>query len=59
MPCQKNLRIQAIEIFVWYSKERADFKMINDENNLLTADELVIARDFLRRSKHAYLYIQN
>ena len=39
---------QAKAIFVWHSKERADLKMIYDENNVLTDDELVIARDFLR-----------
>ena len=39
--------------------ERADLKIIHDENNLLTDDELVIARDFLRTSKHACLYIRN
>ena len=55
----KNLRRQAKAIFVWYPKERADLKMIHDENNVLTDDELVIVRDFLRMSKHACLYIQN
>ena len=29
--------------------------MIYDEKNVLTDDELVIDRDFLRTSKHAYL----
>ena len=33
--------------------------MIPDENNVLTHDELVIVRDFLKPSKHACLYIQN
>ena len=28
----KNLRRQAKVIFVWYPKERADLKMIHDEN---------------------------
>ena len=55
----KNLRRQAKAIFVWYPKERADLKMIHDENNVLTDDELVIVRDFLRTSKHACLYIRN
>ena len=48
----KNLRRQAKAIFVWYPKERADLKMIHDENNVLTDDELVVVRDFLRTSKH-------
>ena len=56
---QKNLRRQAKAIFVWYPKERADLKMIHDENNVLTDDELVIVRDFLSMSKHACLHIRN
>ena len=55
----KNLRRQAKAIFVWYPKERADLKMIHDQNNLLTDDDLVVVRDFLRKSKHACLYIRN
>ena len=55
----KILRRQAKHIFVWYPEERADLKMIHDENDVLTDDELVIVRDFLRTSKHAYLYIRN
>ena len=55
----KNLRRQAIAIFVWYPKEKEDFKKIHDENDVLTDDELVVARDFLRNSKYACLYIQN
>ena len=53
----KNLRRQAKVIFVWYPKERADLKMIHNENRLLTDDELVVVRDFLKKSKHACLYI--
>ena len=55
----KNLRRQAKAIFVWYPKERADLKMIHDENNVLTDDELVVVRDFLKKLKHACLYIRN
>ena len=54
----KNLGRQAKAIFVWYPKERSDFKMIHDEN-MLTNDEVVVVRDFLRKSKHACLYIRN
>ena len=48
----KNLRSQAKAIFVWCPKERADLKMIHDENDVLTDDEL-------RKPKHACLYIRN
>ena len=53
----KNLRSQAKAIFVWCPKERADLKMIHDENDVLTDDELVVVRGILRKSKHACLYI--
>ena len=55
----KNLTRQAKAIFVWYPKERADRKMIHDENNVLTDNELVVIRDFLKKLKHACLHIWN
>ena len=55
----KNLRRQAKTIFVWYPKERADLKTIYDENDVLTDDELVVARGILRKSKDACLNIRN
>ena len=55
----KNLRRQAMAIFVWYPKERVDLKMIHGENSVLTDDKLVVVRGFLRKSKHACLYIRN
>ena len=55
----KNLRRQAKVVFVWYPKEREDLKVIHDENDVLTDDELVVVRGLLRKSKHAFLYIQN
>ena len=54
----KNLRRQAKAIFVWYSKERVDFKIIHHENNVLTNDELIIVRGLLKESKHTCLYIR-
>ena len=47
----KNLRKHAKPIFVLYPKERADLKMIHDENNVLTDDELLVFRDFLKETK--------
>ena len=55
----KNLRRQVKASFVWYPKERADLKMIHDENDVLTDDESVVARNVSKTSKHACLYIQN
>ena len=48
----KNLRRQVKAISVWYPKERGDLKMILDENDVLTNDELAVAR-------HECLYIRN
>ena len=45
--------------FVWYLKQRADPKILHDENNVLTDDELLIVRDFLKISKLACLWVQN
>ena len=53
----KNLRRQAKAIFVWYPKERADLKIAHDENDVLTNDELVVARNFFKMSKHVCVYI--
>ena len=55
----KNLRRQAKAIFVWCPKERGDLKSIHDENDVLTDDELVVARGLLRESRHGCLYIRN
>ena len=55
----KNLRRQAKAIFVWYPKERGDLKMIHDENDVLTDDELVVVRGLLKNSEQACLYICN
>ena len=51
----KQRRRQVKSIFVWYAKEKADFKMIRDLNSVLTHDELVIVRDFLKPPKHTFL----
>lgn len=50
----KNLRRQAKVILVWFPKERADLKMIHDEVNVLTDDELFIVMDVLKLSKHTF-----
>ena len=56
---QKKLTEQAKAIFAWYPKARIDLKMIRDENDVVTDVELVLARNFLKKSKHAYLYVRN
>ena len=54
-----NLRRQANAIYIWHPKERADLKMIHDQNNALTDDELAIVRDFSKSLKHTSLPIRN
>ena len=55
----KKLREPDKAIFVSYPKVRIDLKMIHDENDVLTDNELVLARNFLKKSKHAYLCIRD
>ena len=56
----KKLRQQAKSIFDWYPKARIDLKMILNENDVLTDDELVLARNFFKKSKmHACTYKMN
>ena len=37
---------------MWYPNEREDLKAIHEENNVLTDDELVVARGLLRESRY-------
>ena len=55
----KNLRKKAKATFVWYPNERPALKMIHDESNVLTGDEMLTVRSLLNESKHEYLYIEN
>ena len=55
----KNLQKQAKAVFEWYPKERRDLKAIHGENDVLTDDELVVARGILRESRYGFLYIRN
>ena len=47
----KHLQRQTKAIFVCYPKERRDLKMIDDENDMLTDDELVVAKEFFMEVK--------
>ena len=55
----KDLRLQVKAIFVWYLKEWGDLKAINEEDDILTDDELVAAWGILRVSRYGCLYIRN
>ena len=52
------MRSQAKIMFTWYPKERSDLKIIHEENGVLTNNEPVVAKDFLKQLKHACLYIK-
>ena len=45
--------------FCWYPKARLDLKTVYDKNDVVTDNESVVARDFLKKSKYACLCIQN
>ena len=44
----KHLRRQFNAIFVWYQKKQGDLKAMHEKNDVLTDDELVVARGILR-----------
>ena len=54
----KNLRRQKKQLFVWYPSEKSDLKMIDEETNLLTSEDLNNVKDQLQREKHACLYVR-
>ena len=35
-------------MFVWYPKARIDLKIIHEENDVLTDNELIVTTDFLK-----------
>ena len=51
----KDLRRQAKAIFLWYPKKRVDLKVIHEESDVLTDDELVVIRGLLRESRYGCL----
>ena len=51
----KHLLLQTKAMFSWYPKKRGDLKMMHDENDVLTDDELVVDRNFLKKSRHTCL----
>ena len=55
----KNLRRQAKAIFTWYPKELGDMRTIHEENDVLTNDELIVVKEYLKNTERPYLYIRN
>ena len=54
----KNLRRLANMLFCWYQKERSDMRMIHEENEVLTNEELANVKTALKGSKHTCLFIR-
>ena len=46
--------------YQWTSKAKIDLKMINDENDVLTDNDLIVAKTSLKnRNMHSYIYKMN
>ena len=54
----KDLRRLATMVFCWYQKERNDMQKIHEENDVLSDEELCIAKCVLKTSKHACLFLK-
>ena len=54
----KNLRRQKKQLFVWYPSEKSDLKLVDEETNLMTSDDLIKIKEQLKSEKHACLYIR-
>ena len=54
----KKLRRQKKQLFVWYPSEKSDLKMIDEETNLMTSDDLLKIKEQLKSEKHACLYVR-
>ena len=51
----KNLRRQKKQLWMWYPNERSDFKLADDETNVIPQSELDRVKTQLKDSKHACL----
>ena len=54
----KNLRRQKKQLFVWYPSEKSDLKLVDEETNLMTSDDLTEIKEQLKSKKHACLYVR-
>ena len=54
----KNLRRQKKQLFLWYPSEKSDLKMIDEETNVMTSDDLAKIKKQLKNEKHASLYVR-
>lgn len=54
----KNLRRQKKQLLVWYPSEKSDLKMIDEETNLMSSEDLNNVKEQLKSKKHACLYVR-
>ena len=54
----KNLRRQKKQLFLWYPSEKSDLKMVDEETNLMSPEDLAKIKDQLKHEKHACLHIR-
>ena len=54
----KNLRRQKKQLFLWYPSERSDFKLTDEETNVIPQGELHHISSKLKSEKHACLYVR-
>ena len=53
-----TVRRQTKQLFIWYPKARHDMRFIHEENEVLTDAELTSAKNTLKNSKHACLFLK-
>ena len=54
----KNLRRQKKQLFLWYPAKRSDFKLADEETNVLPDGKLEDVKEQLKNGKHTCLYIR-
>ena len=53
-----NIQRQAKMLYVWYPKNRTDFNVIHEENDVIGLEELARVKAQLKRGKHACLIMR-
>lgn len=54
----KNLRRQKKQLFLWYPNEKSDFKLVDEETNVIPTDKFDDVKEQLKNLKHGCLYIK-
>ena len=54
----KNLRRQKKQLFVYCPSEKSDLKLVDEETNLMTSQDLAKIKEQLKREKHTCLFVR-